>query len=168
MDTFVGPGALLELIRDGLLLRRETYRQVSLSPDATKLCLAVAFVAGAASAPIVGPSEQVVLAVALVFGIFITFGILLFEAFLVWGLCRTVLRGQQSFGAVLRPLAVAHAPRLGFLLVPVLGLSWALAVALKLWGFAALLVALKALTDRSWPVAVGMTAALWALLWLLP
>lgn len=166
MNSYVGPGPLVDLVGKALLLRPEVYREVSAAPEATKMCVAVALVAGAASAPIIGPESGIVLPVALVVGILLTLGILLIESLIVWGLCRGVLRGEQSFGSVLRPLAVAHAPRFAYLVVPLVGFPVSLAVAISLWMLGAFVVAVQAVTGSSWPVAVGLSLVVGALRWL--
>lgn len=166
MENYVGPGALVELVGGALGLRPAVYRDVSESPEATKLCVAVAFVAGAASAPIIGAGDDLTLPVALVIGILLTLGILLIESVIVWGLCQGVLKGQQSFGQVVRPLAAAHAPRLAYLLVPIVGFPFALAVAISVWMLAAFVVAIRAVTDRGWGMSIGLALAVGVLRWL--
>lgn len=168
METFVGPAALLALVRDALLLRYSTYEEVCRYPAATKLCLAVAVLAGAATGFVLGAGDQIVEAVAIVFGIFVTFGILLFEAAIVWVLFRVILRRAHTFGSVLRPLALAHAPRLGFLVVLFLEDRLALFLwsnVLRAWTFGALLVALRALSGGSWILGILVGAVLSAIVW---
>jgi len=166
METYVGPGALLELAGGALGLRPQTYREAAREVDATKLSIAVAVIAGAASAPVLGPSLQVVLPVAMVVGILLTLGILLIESAMVWGLCWIALPDARSFGQVMRPLAVAHAPRLAYLLVPVVGHVPALSIAISVWLLAAFVVAMQAATGRGWGVAITMSIAVGVLRWL--
>lgn len=166
MDSYVGPNALVELFTRALRLDPALYREVTDAPGATKLCIGIALVAGIASAPVIGPSEGIVLPVAIVVGILITLGILLIESVLVWGLCRLVLRNDRSFGAVLRPLALAHAPRVAFLLVPLIGYPLGLAIVIRVWLLAAFVVALEAIAARGWVVAVVLAIVVGALRWL--
>ncbi len=166
MESYVGPGALLELAGAALRMRPDTYREVCREPEATKLCVAVAVVAGAASAPVIGPSTGLILPVALVLGIVLTLGILAIESLLVWALCRLVLRNDRSFGGVVRPLAAAHAPRLAYLLVPLVGLPVALSAVISIWMLASFVVAMEAITARGWPVAIGLSVVVGALRWM--
>ncbi|MDG2307285.1 MAG: hypothetical protein P8R42_22090 [Candidatus Binatia bacterium] len=166
MDNYVGPGALFELIGGALRLNPNTYRAVSRSRDATKLCVAVAVLAGAASAPVIGPDEGLVLPVALVIGILLSLGILAIESALVWGLCRLVLREPRSYGEVVRPLAAAHVPRVGYLLVPIIGYPPALGIGITVWMLATFVVAMEAATRRGWLVAVSFCIVVGALRWL--
>lgn len=166
METYVGPGALIELVGGALRLRPAIYRDVSEAREATKLCLAVAFVAGAATAPVIGPGSGLTLPVALVVGILLTLGILLIESVIVWGLCRGVLKGEQTFGQVVRPLAAAHAPRLAYLVVPVVGLPFVLALVIAVWMLAAFVVAIRAITDRGWGMSIALALTVGLLRWL--
>ncbi len=163
MHSYVGPGALFELLSGALRLQPETYRGVCREPEATKLCIAVAVLAGAVSAPDVGPEMGLILPVALVWGIVVTLGILLVESVILWGLCRLVLRNDRTFGAVVRPLAAAHAPRLAYLLLPLIGPQPALQIAVSFWLLGAFVVAIEAVTARGWTVAVALTVLVWVL-----
>ena len=165
MESYVGPGALVSLVGAGLRLAPEAYGGVAEEPAATKMCLAVAFIAGAASAPVLGPAAGVGLPLALVFGIVLTLGILVIEAAIGWAAARLLLSPRRTFGAFVRPLAVGHAPRLGYLLVPALGLPPWLALTVSVWLIAAFVVAMKAATAQGWGIAVGFALFVGVVRW---
>jgi len=167
MEGYVGPDALVELIGGALRLRLATYREVSRQAAATRLSLAVVVLAGAASAPAIGPSLGLVLPVAMVLGVLLTLGILGLEASMVWGICRLALRERRSMGEVMRPLAVAHAPRVLYLLVPLVGDPPILQIAVSLWLLGAFVIAVEAAIDRGFVVAVSVALVVGVLRWLL-
>lgn len=166
MDSYVGPRPLLELIGGGLRLRPQTYRDFSGARDATRLCVAIAVLAGAASAPLIRPALGLVLAVALVLGIRLSLGILFAESLLVWAVTRLALREPCTLGQILRPFAHAHAPRVAYLLVPLVGYPPVLGLGISLWLIAAFVVAVEAATRRGWGVAVAVSVLVGVLRWL--
>ncbi len=173
-EPYAGPAALLSLFARALRLSPSVFREVAGRPEATKLSLAVAAIAGAvglASQPVVGPGLRLVLPLAIALGMGLTLAVVAVETTIAWGVCRLVFAKPPSFGRALRPLAAAHAPRILFVGVPAVaglgaGAEAILGLVVWIWLLAAFVVALQAATERGWPGALALAIVLLAIPWL--
>jgi hypothetical protein len=105
--------------------------------------------------------------VAVIFYIVVTLAVLCFESFLVWGAARIWLRPGASWMEVLRPIALANAPRLADVLLT-LGQGEALLAPLcGGWQLAAFVVGVEAAVSRGWAIALGLTLSIGVFRWLL-
>ncbi|MBM4265197.1 MAG: hypothetical protein FJ144_01065 [Deltaproteobacteria bacterium] len=165
MKDFVGPGALVELVLGGLLLRPMQYREVVREPASMRLCFAVAVLAGAATG--IGRSEQIGLApvIAVLLHVIVTLLTVAIESGVVWLVAGAGLRRGIGYGAVVRPMALATAPRLVYAL---LGLGTgipALEILGTVWLLAAFVLAVDAAIERGWAAAVAVALAVGVLRW---
>jgi hypothetical protein len=163
---YVGPGALVELLWGGMRLDPARYREVAEQTGASRLCAAIAVLAGAATGLGRGPELEIAPVVAAVLYVLVTLTTVAAESALVWLVARVVLRRTTSFGRIARPLALATAPRLVYVVaaagtgMPVVELAG------SLWLLAAFVVGVEAAVRRGWGVAIGTTAVVGILRWL--
>ena len=165
MKDFVGPGALVEVVLGGLLLRPAQYREVVREPASTRLCFAVAVLGGVATG--IGRAEEIGLApvMAVLLHVIVTLLTVATESGVVWIAARAGIRPRVGYGAVVRPMALATAPRLVYAL---LGLGTgvpALELLGTVWLLAAFVLAVEAALERGWAVAVAVALGVGVLRW---
>ena len=152
---YVGPGALWRMLSGGALLRGSLYEEVAKEPGALRLSLAATLIGGVCYGIWLAVTAGLAPGVGLLLGLFLLFGHLPLDAAFVWLLASPVLGRGASFGGVVRVLALANAPALGYgALAALAAPRWA-GLAVSLWLLLAFLVAIRAALSCGWVLAAG-------------
>lgn len=164
MNPYVGPAALASLILSALRLEESAFRRVAGDPRSLHHCLA-ASILGAIGLGLL-QSQHLPIAANLLVLVSIAFAAvqLLAETAIVRFLGGRVLGTWRGFGEMLRPLALARAPGILFLLAALpegVGPRTALARGVELWLVVAFVVAIRVALGCSWRAAVLLALGVW-------
>jgi hypothetical protein len=152
--TYVGPGELGRLLWGALRLRPDTYSEVARVAESWRLCAAIAVLGGAAYGirlAVFSGLSPIVLAVD---RILIVLGQTFFESAVVWLIGRALLRKALGFTQVFRPVALARAPQLFYLVLALLEAPAVAGVLVSVWLLAAFAVAIRAALQTGWIAAI--------------
>lgn len=168
MQSYVGPASLLALLLGGLRLDLATYRRVSLDAAATHQCIAVALLGAIALGFDVAGPLGFTPTLMIAFEMVRALAVLVADAFVVWILGWIFLRRRGGFATVLRPIALAGAPGVLFVILAVLRTAAPAAVApggfaVSVWLLAAFAVAIRAALDCGLGLAAALAVAVWAI-----
>jgi hypothetical protein len=157
-STYVGPSELFRLLWGGLILRGKTYAEVRDAGESTRLCLAVAVLAGAAFGLRLAAYGGLSPALLAVDRILIVLGQILLESAVIWGIGVALLRRSLRFGAALRPLALARAPQVAYAVLALLQVppQWDFVVAV--WLLVAFALAIRTALASGWLLAWSIVA----------
>lgn len=159
MQRYVGPASLLSLLWAGFRLDAEVYRTVSRDRDATHQCIAVTLLAAIARGFELSPQIGLTPMVAILLAMAIAFAGLLGESAIVWMLGAKALGRAAGYGAVLRPLALAAAPGILYVVVTLAGSPAPLSIAVSAWLLVAFVVAIRAALDTGVWLTIGVAVA---------
>ena len=161
MQRHVGPAALGSLILSGIGLSPKAYRRASEEDDATHHCVAATLLGAIVLGLYLSRSISLVPQVLVLVEVVRAMAMLAVQTSIVWILGRWVLRRQQSFASVLRPVALAGAPGVLFALGASPPVETAVGIAGPIWLLAAFVVAIRAALDCTWPQAVALALGVW-------
>jgi hypothetical protein len=152
-QSYFGPVALASLVLAGLRLDRRAYARVAAEPAATHHCLGVTVLAAISQAALVAPRSHDPLTPVVVAAIAFALIGLAVRAALLWGVgAMGLAHGRLTLGAALRPLGLAAAPEIFYVVGAILETAgprgtWAstsvLDPLLGLWALAASVVAIR-------------------------
>jgi hypothetical protein len=157
---YVGPPELGRLLWGALRLRLATYAEVAQAPQSWRLCAAIAVLGGAAYGvrlAVYSGLSPVVLAID---RILIVLGQTFFESFVVWLIGIGLLRSGVRYTRVFRPVALARAPQLLYLVLALFEAPAVAGVVISVWLLAAFAVAIRGALETGWLVAIGIVVAL--------
>jgi hypothetical protein len=158
--NYVGPPELGRLAWGALRLRPDTYSEVARAPESWRLCVAVAVLGGAAYGIRLAVYSGLSPLVLAIDRILIVLGQTFFESAVVWLIGIGILRKGVRYTRVLRPVALARAPQLLYLVLALLEAPALAGVVVSVWLLAAFAVAIRAALDTGWLVAIVIVVAL--------
>ena len=165
MQSYVGPASLLSLFFAGLRLDQATYRRVSTETAATHQCVGVALLAAVA----LGLERGMALGFAPILMVLVeilrTGATLVVESAIVWAFARPLAGRPVAFGAVLRPLGLAVAPTIFYLVTVLTGIVSPVQEVIAVWLLIAFVVAIRAALGVGWGRAALLAIAVWAVGW---
>lgn len=165
MQSYVGPASLLSLLFAGLRLDQATYRQVSTEPAATYHCIGVALLASVAlgmeRASALGFAPPLMVLVEMLR----TGATLVIESAIVWTFGRALAGRPVAFGAVLRPVGLAGAPTILYLVTVLTGVTSPFQELIAIWLLIAFVVAIRAALGTGWVLAAAVATLVWAVGW---
>jgi len=165
VQSYVGPASLLSLLLAGLRLDQATYRQVSTETAATYQCIGVALLGAVA----LGMERASALGFAPPFMVVVemlrTGVTLVVESAIVWTFGRALASHPAGFGAVLRPLGLAGAPTILYLVTVLTGITSPFQEVIAIWLLIAFVVAIRAALGTGWVLASALATLVWAVGW---
>lgn len=158
--SYVGPGELGRLLWGALRLRVETYAEAARVPESWRLCTAIAILGGAAYGIRLAAYSGLSAIVLAVDRILIVLGQTFFETAIVWLIGIAVLRKSVQYTQVFRPVALARAPQLLYLVLALFEAPAVAGVVVSVWLLAAFAAAIRGALDTGWLLAIAIVLVL--------
>ena len=169
MQSYVGPASLLSLFLGAIRLDRETYERAAAEPRATHQCLAMTALAAVCQAAYVAHQTGDPWPLVAMIGMALALLGLLGRAIALWLIGKLGgARGRITIGSAIRPLSLAAAPGVLFVIGAFLdaagprGREIAVGVldpGVGAWLLVASVVAMRVALRRGWLVAILMALA---------